>query len=69
MHIAVRAIDRILRAYHIRIPNWHLAEDRLAYWDVFGRPEIKPKYALGVMGTWWFDQKKYDELVSKGAFK
>ena len=69
MHIAVRAIDRILRAYHIRIPNWHLAEDRLAYWDVFGRPKIKPKFDLGVMNTWWFDQSKYDDLITKGAFK
>ena len=69
MHIAVRAIDRILRAYHIRIPNWHLAEDRLAYWDVFGRPKIKPKFDLGVMNTWWFDQSKYDDLIAKGAFK
>ena len=69
MHIAVRAIDRILRAYHIRIPNWHLAEDRLAYWDVFGRPKIKPKFDLGVMSTWWFDQSKYDDLIAKGAFK
>ena len=67
MHIAVRAIDRVLRAYHIRVPNWHLAADRLAYWDVFGRPDIKPKYALGVMSTWWFDQEKYDALVAKGA--
>ena len=69
MHIAVRAIDRILRAYHIRIPNWHLAADRLAYWDVFGRPKIKPKYDLGVVSTWWFDQEKYDALIAKGAFK
>jgi len=69
MHIAVRAIDRILRAYHIRIPNWHLAADRLAYWDVFGRPKIKPKYDLGVMSTWWFDQNKYDSLIANGALK
>lgn len=69
MHIAVRAIDRVLRAYHIRIPNWYLPADRLAYWDVFGRPEIKPKYALGVVGTWWFDQEKYDALIAQGAFK
>jgi microcin C transport system substrate-binding protein len=69
MHVAVRAIDRVLRAYHIRIPNWYLAADRLAYWDVFGRPDIKPEFALGVVGTWWFDQDKYDDLVAKGAFK
>jgi microcin C transport system substrate-binding protein len=69
MHIAIRAIDRVLRAYHIRVPNWHLAVDRLAYWDVFGRPDVKPKYALGVMSTWWFDQSKYDALVAKGALK
>jgi microcin C transport system substrate-binding protein len=69
MHVAVRAIDRVLRAYHIRVPNWHLAVDRLAYWDVFGRPDVKPAYALGVMSTWWFDQDKYDALIAKGALK
>jgi microcin C transport system substrate-binding protein len=69
MHVAVRAIDRVLRAYHIRIPNWHLAADRLAYWDVFGRPDLKPKYALGVIGTWWFDQDKYDAMIAQGALK
>jgi microcin C transport system substrate-binding protein len=46
-----------------------LAADRLAYWDVFGRPKIKPKYDLGVMSTWWFDQNKYDALIANGAFK
>lgn len=69
MQVAIRAIDRILRAEHIRIPNWFLAQDRVAYWDVFGRPEIKPEYGQGVISTWWFDQDKYDALVAQGALK
>jgi len=67
MQLTIRAIDRVLRATHIRIPNWYLAEDRLAYWDVFGRPDIKPKYDLGASSTWWFDQDKYDALIDAGA--
>ena len=31
---------------------------RRAYWDVFGRPETKPRYARGVPETWWHDHDK-----------
>ncbi|GLQ36377.1 ABC transporter substrate-binding protein [Amylibacter marinus] len=69
MRVAVRAIDRILRAEHIRVPNWYLPADRLAYWDVFGRPDVQPKYDNGVISTWWMDQEKLDALKAQGALK
>ncbi len=63
----VRALDRVLRAQHIWIPNWFKGSHNVAYWDVFGRPENKPKYSRGVIGTWWIDQAKLDRLKAEGA--
>lgn len=67
MAVAVRALDRVLRALHIWVPNWFKASHNIAYWDVFGRPEQKPPYDRGVISLWWFDQEKYDKLKSEGA--
>ena len=35
----LRALDRVLRSTHSWIPNWHSANHRVAYWDMFGFPE------------------------------
>jgi microcin C transport system substrate-binding protein len=50
-----RALDRILRARHYWIPNWFAPSHRVAHWDVFGWPDIKPDYAFQPEHTWWFD--------------
>ena len=53
-----RALDRVLLWSHYVIPNWHLAAYRVAFWDVFGRPEApRPRYGLG-FDTWWIDEAK-----------
>jgi microcin C transport system substrate-binding protein len=69
METAVKALDRVLRSLHIWVPNWYKGSHNVAYWDVFGRPETKPLYSRGVIGTWWFDQAKHDDLKAKGALK
>jgi len=66
LEIAVRALDRVLRAMHIWVPQWYKGEYNLAYWDIFGRPDIQPLYARGE-GTWWIDTAKYDALKAQGA--
>ncbi|MCB1487438.1 MAG: ABC transporter substrate-binding protein [Bauldia sp.] len=53
-----RVIDRILRARHYWVPNWYLAEHRVAHWDLFGWPAEKPDYAFTPETTWWFDRDK-----------
>ncbi|WP_285669606.1 extracellular solute-binding protein [Paralimibaculum aggregatum] len=57
---AVRALDRVLRAMHIWIPQWSKAKHTLAYWDIYGVPDpaTKPKYNRGVIDRWWFDAEK-----------
>ncbi|HET6377908.1 MAG TPA: extracellular solute-binding protein [Methylocella sp.] len=53
-----RAIDRILRAGHYWVPMWNKPNHLVAYWDIFGRPERGPRYDMGVVSTWWYDEEK-----------
>lgn len=56
--VAMRALDRVLRARCDWIPSWFLANHRVAYWDMFGFPEQKPDYGFPVETLWWFDKGK-----------
>jgi microcin C transport system substrate-binding protein len=53
-----RAIDRILRSGHSWVPMWNKPNHLVAFWDVFDRPERGPKYDIGVLSTWWYDDEK-----------
>jgi len=55
---ACRVLDRVIRSGRYWVPHWYKASHWLAYWDLFGRPAIKPRYARGVPETWWYDQEK-----------
>lgn len=55
---AMRVLDRVLRARQDWIPNWHSANHRAAYWDMFGFDEPKPDYGFPVEALWWFDEEK-----------
>jgi len=59
---AVMALDRVLRALHLWVPNWNKSSHTIAYWDIFGRPPEKPPYARGVIDLWWIDREKYAAL-------
>lgn len=52
-----RALDRVLQWNHYSIPQWHINAFRVAYWDKFVLPEVRPKYGLGTE-TWWIDPEK-----------
>ena len=64
----VKALDRVLRAKQIWVPNWSKGSFWIAYWDVFGRPPAPPEYSRGD-AYWWFDQAKFDKLKSEGALR
>jgi microcin C transport system substrate-binding protein len=49
---ATQAMDRVLLWNYYVIPNWHIRGFRLIYWDKFERPEVSPRYALG-LENWW----------------
>lgn len=55
---AARALDRVLRAGHWWVPHWYKASHSIAAWDVFGRPETKPRYDRAIESTWWIDPAK-----------
>jgi microcin C transport system substrate-binding protein len=61
MVFACRALDRLIRAGRYWIPHWYKASHWIAYWDQFGRPPTKPRYARGVLETWWHDRNKAAE--------
>jgi microcin C transport system substrate-binding protein len=58
----IGALDRALRSYHFWVPAWYKGAHNMVYWDMFGRPETKPKYARGIFETWWVDADKAAKL-------
>lgn len=56
--VAMRALDRVLRARQDWIPNWFSANHRAAFWDMFGFKEPKPDFGFPVEAMWWFDKDK-----------
>ena len=59
---AARALDRVLLWGHYMIPQWYKGAHHLIYWNKFGRPALKPRYARGVIDTWWVNRQKDDTL-------
>lgn len=56
--VAARALDRVLRSYHFWVPCWYKGVYTVAYWDLFGKPDVKPKFNRGIIDTWWADPAK-----------
>ena len=52
---ASRALDRVLLWNAYAVPQWHSANERLAYWNKFGAPNPLPKISTGFPDVWWFD--------------
>jgi microcin C transport system substrate-binding protein len=66
LNTACRALDRLIRAGRYWVPHWYKASHWIAYWDVFGRPKTKPRYARGVLETWWYDRDKAAKIEQRG---
>lgn len=52
---ACRALDRVLWYGYYVVPNWYLANHRVAYWNRFAKPEKLPLYYSPnqALYTWW----------------
>jgi microcin C transport system substrate-binding protein len=50
---ASRALDRVLRANHYVVPQWHAPHERLAYWQGIAHGARLPKYGLGFPSVWY----------------
>jgi len=67
LNVAVKALDRALRAMHIWVPQWYNPYHNIAYLDVFSRPKKAPPFAVGEMDFWWYDKAKEARLRAAGA--
>ncbi|GGE09750.1 ABC transporter substrate-binding protein [Aureimonas endophytica] len=56
--IAMRCLDRLLRARLDWLPNIGAGMHRVAYWDMFGFRQPKPDYGFPVESLWWYDEAK-----------
>lgn len=56
--VAIRALDRVLRARRDWLTNWFSPNHRSAFWDMFGFKEPKPDYGFPVEQLWWRDEAK-----------
>jgi microcin C transport system substrate-binding protein len=63
---ACKALDRVIRAGRYWVPHWYKASHWVAYWDVFGRPSTKPRYARGIPETWWYDADRAGKTPKAG---
>jgi microcin C transport system substrate-binding protein len=61
-----KALDRVFRAGRYWIPHWFKPTHWIAFWDVFGRPQAKPRYSRGIPETWWAKAGKAGVLEKKG---
>ncbi|RPE00355.1 ABC transporter substrate-binding protein [Candidatus Pantoea deserta] len=59
-----QALDRILLWNAYMIPMWYNAEDRIAWWNKFSHPAVKPAYASG-LENWWYDVNKAARLPAE----
>ena len=63
-----RALDRVLLWNYYMIPSWYLGKTRIAYKDIFSRPQTSPKFARqDPTLTWWINgsEKSKDDLPNQ----
>lgn len=62
LRTAARALDRVLRAGHYWVPQWYKASHGIAFWDIYERPAVKPRYWRGIIDTWWVNPDKAEQM-------
>jgi microcin C transport system substrate-binding protein len=61
-----RALDRVLLWGYYVIPHFHLSNDRIAYWNKFGKPKKIPILGEATnLSAWWIDTEKEEELIKR----
>ena len=66
--VATKALDRVLLAERFWVPQWYKNVYTVAYYDMFGHPDLPP-YALGELSFWWYDADKAAALKAAGALQ
>lgn len=60
---ATRALDRVLLWNNYVVPQWYTPYDRIAIWNMFGRPARLPERATSFMNVWWVDPVAQQKLA------
>ena len=61
---ATNALDRVLLWNFYVVPQWHYPFERLATWDIFGRPQTLPSQTSALSQVWWMDTEKQKALAA-----
>ncbi|MCB2110332.1 MAG: ABC transporter substrate-binding protein [Defluviimonas sp.] len=69
LKVAVRALDRVLRAWRFAVPQWYKDVYSVAYYDMYAHPDPLPPHALGELTFWWYDADKAAALKAAGAIR
>jgi len=71
LEVAVKTLDRVLRAMHIWVPQWYKPEHNIAYFDMYERPYgmDAPMNGMGEASIWWFNPEKEAALKAAGAIR
>lgn len=64
--VALMALDRALRYEFFVIPTGYIADNWVAYFDMYEHPETIPPYGLGYLSFWWVNPEKEAALKAKG---
>ena len=67
METATRALDRVLRSYRIRVPQWFNQNVWVAYYNHYRYPEELPPYGIGFLDFWWVDPAAEQVLRDQGV--
>ncbi len=58
-----KALDRVLLHQHFVVPSWHVASDRMIYWDKFGVSQPHRRGTSWI--NWWYDAGKAERLKGR----
>jgi microcin C transport system substrate-binding protein len=61
---ATQALDRVLLWNHYVVPQWDTPYERVAMWNVLGRPGKLPRRDLSLHQVWWWDGAKVNQPPS-----
>ncbi|MFC0280685.1 extracellular solute-binding protein [Falsigemmobacter intermedius] len=69
METRTRALDRVLRREYFWVPQWFKADHTVAYYDLFGHPEVLPPFSRGELDFWWYDEEKAAAVKAAGVLR
>ena len=61
---ATRALDRVLLWNHYVVPQWYTPVERIAMWDLYGKPDRLPSLNSSFLRVWWWDEGAAKRLAN-----